>query len=73
MSICWTEDGFNMAPPEQPTLSEIKTEKEQAASTTSENRTFIFFDRIMSIIPRTSFDGGGLVPEILSQMLLYIS
>lgn len=29
MSICWTEDGFNMAPPEQPTLSEIKTEKEQ--------------------------------------------
>lgn len=28
MSICWTEDGFNMAPPEQPTLSEIKTEKE---------------------------------------------
>ena len=29
MSICWTEEGFNMAPPEQPTLSEIKTEKEQ--------------------------------------------
>lgn len=29
MSICWTEDGFNMAPPEQPALSEIKTEKEQ--------------------------------------------
>lgn len=62
-----------MNPPEQPTLSEIKTEKEQATSTTSENRTFIFSDRIMSIIPRTSFDGGGLVPEIPSQMLLYIS
>ena len=28
MPICWTEDGFNMDPPEQPTLSEIKTEKE---------------------------------------------
>ena len=27
--ICWTEDGFNMSPPEQPTLSEIKAEKEQ--------------------------------------------
>lgn len=62
-----------MNPPEQPTLSEIKTEIEQATSTTSENRTFIFSDLIMSIIPRMSFDGGGLVPEILSQMLLYIS
>lgn len=29
MSVCWTEEGFNMDPPEQPTLSEIKTEKEQ--------------------------------------------
>jgi hypothetical protein len=29
MSICWTEDGFNMDLPEPPTLSEIKTEKGQ--------------------------------------------
>lgn len=28
MSIFWTEEGFNMNPPEQPTLSEIKPEKE---------------------------------------------
>lgn len=29
MPVCWTEEGFNMDPPEQLTLSEIKTEKEQ--------------------------------------------
>lgn len=28
MPVCWTEEGFNMTPPEPPTLSEIKTEKE---------------------------------------------
>lgn len=35
MSIFWTEEGFNMNPPEQPTLSEIKPEKEQAGSRNS--------------------------------------
>lgn len=31
------------------------------------------FDRIRPIIPWMNFYGGGLVPEIPSQMLLYIS
>ena len=35
MSIYWIEEGFNMTPPEQPTLSEIKPEKEQAGSRSS--------------------------------------
>lgn len=62
-----------MNPPEQPTLSEIKTEKEQADSTTGKKHAFIFFGRIMSIIPQTNSDDGEPAPEIPSRTPLYIS
>lgn len=47
--ICWTEDGFNMGPPEQPTLSEIKAEKEQHISWDTDCNLFQFTSALEAV------------------------